>query len=461
MSYNPRDLPTERPSTLDKKGFRVYIHPAEVLGYFRTRRNLVYGFLVFIFLVLPWTQFQGKQTILLDLAQREFTFFGSTFYAHDAPLFFFPVFIFAMLLVFITSVFGRAWCGWACPQTVFIDFIYRKIEKWIEGNHVERKKLDEAPMSVSKFSKRALKWILFFLVSAHIAHSFTAYFVGAKPLLLITLGNPLNNINLFIFVHSLTLLFLFDFGWFREQFCIIMCPYGRFQSVLMDKDSLTVAYNEKRGEPRGKKGPGDCVDCYKCVIVCPTGIDIRNGSQLECIACTACIDACDDVMTRLKLPTGLIGYSSEAELEGKKRKLINWRSGSYLAIILGLSIAFSIILFFRQPVEFKVLRASKAPFSITEEQGQRLVLNHFKLHLTNQTQTLIQIDIVNQHQDSQLLSPEFPLSLSPSKDRWSHIFFKTPIDKFKNKDKIQTQIQLKYKDRTETLKINLLGPQQH
>lgn len=458
MSLNPRDLPTERPSSLDKKGFRVYIHPAEVMGYFRTRRNYVYGFLVFVFLILPWTQFRGKQTILLDLAKREFTFFGSTFYAHDAPLFFFPLFIFVMLLVFITAVFGRAWCGWACPQTVFIDFIYRRIEKWIEGNHVERKKLDEAPLSFTKICKRILKWTLFFVVSSHIAHSFTAYFVGAKALIWTSLGNPMDNLNLFIFVQAMTLLFLFDFGWFREQFCIIMCPYGRFQSVLMDTHSLNVIYDEKRGEPRGKKGPGDCIDCYKCVTVCPTGIDIRRGTQLECIACTACIDACDDVMTKLKRPTGLIGYSSVAEQRGKKRFSINWRSGSYLAILIGLTVTFSLFLIFRQPLEVKALRASQAPYSLTEEAGQRLVVNHFKLHLQNQINSPMQISIQLLQNHTQLLSPEFPLNLEPGKEKWSHVFFKTPVSEFQKRGKIQVQLILSYDGKKEEININLLGP---
>lgn len=459
MSLNPRELPTERPSSFDPKGSRVKIHPADVWGYFRTRRNYVYGFLVFVFLVLPWTKFQGKQTILLNLTQREFTFFGHTFFAHDAPLFFFPLFIFVMILVFVTATFGRAWCGWACPQTVFIDFIYRRIERWVEGNHVERKRLDQAPISWSKFGKRTLKWFLFFLVSSHIAHSFTAYFVGAQSLIWISLEHPFENLNLFIFVQALTLLFLFDFGWFREQFCIIMCPYGRFQSVLMDNKSLNVIYNEKRGEPRGKKGPGDCIDCYKCVIVCPTGIDIRRGTQLECIACTACIDACDDVMTKLKRPTGLISYSSEVEQKGRKRQLINARSGSYLAILSVLVATFTFFLIFRDPVEIKALRASKAPFSLTQEGGQKLVLNHFKLHLLNQTHSPISLEISHSDTTTALLSPEFPLTLEPGKERWSHIFFKTPLDQFIGRDKIQIQIQFKYGEKKEEgVLIHLLGP---
>ena len=458
MSFDPKNLPDERPPSLDAQGFRNFIHPAEVKGFFRKWRTAVYAFLIFLFLVVPWTTYQGKQTILLDLAQREFTFFNSTFYAHDGPLIFFPLFIFVVTLVYITSVFGRAWCGWACPQTVFIDFIYRRIETWIEGNHIKRRKLDAAPMDLNKFIKKSIKWFLFFIVSAHIAHSFTAYFVGAKSLVWITLGSPLEHWALFLFVQFMTLLFLFDFGWFREQFCIIMCPYGRFQSVLMGKDSLAVLYDEKRGEPRGKKSEGDCIDCYKCVNVCPTGIDIRKGVQLECIACTACIDACDDVMEKIKKPKGLIRYSSVAEIdEGKKTNPFNIRSSIYLAVLVGLISVFTIILTRRQPVEIKALRATSAPFQKINENGKTLILNHFRIHLINQSNEVKELRILKSDPKFSIIAPLFPVNIEPGESSWAHVFIKAPVELFKEQKFIKYELNIEGGVK-KTVPLKLLGP---
>ena len=255
MNKDESDIPIyeTRLATTDENGNRVYIHPEDIKGKWKSRRDIFYWFLIFVYLFLPWIYVEKKQWILLNLPKREFHLFGNVFYGHDGPLLLFVILGFVILMAFITSIWGRVWCGWACPQTVFIDAIFRRIEKIVEGNSRKRKALEQAPWSLSKVLKRTLKWILFILVSLHIVHSFLGYFVGTHDLIEITLSSPEKNWTLFITMLTMTGIILFDFGWFKEQFCIIACPYGRFQSVVMDDASMIVAYDKKRGEPRRSK----------------------------------------------------------------------------------------------------------------------------------------------------------------------------------------------------------------
>ncbi|RYG63166.1 cytochrome c oxidase accessory protein CcoG [bacterium] len=319
------ELPKERLSTTDQAGRRIHLYPASVKGYFRDRKRYVHGFLLIVFLTLPWIHVSGRQLLLLDVAHREFFFFGLHFRAHDAPLILFLLLGFTFGIGLVTAIWGRVWCGWACPQTVFIEFLFRRIERLVEGSHRAQRALDERPLDSEKMMKKGLKWFLFVVVSLGISHSFLGYFVGTRELVRMVSSSPLENWTSFLMILVTTGIIAFDFGWFREQFCTIMCPYGRFQSVMMDNHSTIVAYDLKRGEPRRGTAPspsaqGDCVNCLRCVQVCPTGIDIRRGLQMECIACTACIDACDEVMTKVDKPLGLIRYTTERELAGKKTK---------------------------------------------------------------------------------------------------------------------------------------------
>ncbi|MBL7542732.1 MAG: cytochrome c oxidase accessory protein CcoG [Bdellovibrionaceae bacterium] len=389
-------LDPNRLSMIDAHGSRFRIIPAEVRGLWKKRRDLVYAFLIILFLVLPWTRINGEQTILLDIPQRKFALFGITFWAHDAPMIFLILAMFVFGLTLITSLWGRIWCGWACPQTVFIDFIYRRIERWVEGDYIQRRKLDKEDLSVRKAFKLGVKWTLFFLVSSLIAHSFAAYFVGSDLLTQwVYSGDIQAHQTTFLIVLFITAILLFDFGWFREQFCIIMCPYGRFQSVLMDQRSLAVLYDEKRGEPRkGLEKPGqargDCVSCNRCVQVCPTGIDIRKGLQMECIACTACIDACDDIMTKVKKPTGLIKYST---VSGKENKIYKGRQLLYFAVNIFLFVMLLFLVSSRKSIDIAVLRAQEAPYQIIDTANGKKILNHFKLHSKNQHTKDLQLSI--------------------------------------------------------------------
>lgn len=390
-----RELPEDRLGTTAADGSRVYLFTAEVRGRFRALRSRVYDVLLIIFLTLPWVRIGGEPLILLDIPHRKFHIFGLTFWGHDAPMIFLVIVGFVVTIGFVTAVFGRGWCGWACPQTVFIDRVYARIERWVEGDAVARKRLAEAPMNAAKAAKIALKWGLFLAASLAVTHSFLAYFVGTDRLAEMVTRPPAENWTSFMVIVVTTAIILFDFGWFREQFCVIACPYGRFQSVLMDTHSKIVAYDVKRGEPRLQKGvdrerSGDCVSCYRCVQVCPTGIDIRRGVQMECIACTACIDACDEVMGKVGKPKGLIRYDTEAGLEGKPVRHVRTRTVLYGVVIVIAAAALTFVVSQRELVKVNLVRAGENPYQ-TVDSG-RHIINHFKVNVRNQNDFAIGIE---------------------------------------------------------------------
>lgn len=327
-------------SMINDDGSRTQVHPADVQGKFTILRRATAWFLVLIYVALPWIKIGGFPAVFLDLAKREFHFFGMTLLTSDMWLLIFLITGLAFALFVLSSVVGRVWCGWYCPYTVFMEHVYRRVERWIEGDSVKRKKLDKQPWNAEKIFKRGLKWVCYVLISLILANVFLSYFLSIPELWRHMAQGPAAHPKEFIFILAFTGVFTFMFGWFREQFCIILCPYGRFQSALTDDDTVTVAYDYKRGEPRGraKKGEdravGDCVDCKRCINVCPTGIDIRNGIQLECVACSSCIDACNDIMKKLKKPTGLIRYDSLNGIETGKRRVVRPRLFLYAFFML-------------------------------------------------------------------------------------------------------------------------------
>ncbi|PIS11345.1 MAG: cytochrome c oxidase accessory protein CcoG [Bdellovibrio sp. CG10_big_fil_rev_8_21_14_0_10_47_8] len=431
---------------LDEYGHRLFIIPAEIRGFFQRRKKIVHVFLLIVFLLLPWIHLGGHQAIWVDIPGRHFTFFGLSLYAHDAPLIFFVLMILTLSLALLTALVGRAWCGWACPQTVFIETIYRQIETWIEGNYIARRKLRDQDLDLRKIRLGLTKWAAYFVVSSLIAHSFVAYFVGSKNLLTMIEGSPEQNMSYFVFVSLMTLVLMFNFGWFREQFCLIMCPYGRFQSVLMDSHSLTVMYDEKRGEPR--KGQwqegqekGDCVSCQRCVQVCPTGIDIRNGTQFECIACTACIDACDEIMEKVHKPKGLIRYKALTE---KKIQWFRSRVLSYGGLLLISVIALIVLLSVNKPYRIEVLRGKDAPYTIVPMWGKNVVQNHFDVRFESHSQEELQVQIeidgplANQFQ---MIVPENPMRVVAGEKRNLPIFIQAPETIFSGLTQIPLDIR--------------------
>jgi cytochrome c oxidase accessory protein FixG len=403
------ELPETRLGTTDEAGERVYVHPHDVKGKWTSRRKIIYWILIFVYLVMPWVYYKGQQLILLNLPAREFRFFGSTFYGHDGPFLIFFILAFVFLVAFVTSVWGRVWCGFACPQTVFIDAIYRSIERFIEGSGPKRDKLESAPWSTEKVLKRSLKWLLYILVSMHIVHSGIGYFVGTHKLLYITTQSPTSNLYLFILMLSLTLIILVDFAWFREQFCIIACPYGRFQSLVMDENSLVVAYDRERGEPR-KRTPGvvpndlgDCVSCNRCVNVCPTGIDIRDGLQMECIACTMCIDACDEIMRKVGKEENLIRYSTENNDQGVKKSR-SPRVYIYFLLLVITTVGLFASLSNRENLKAQFIRETGAPFQLIASENQ--IVNHFKIKFRYQNEKKLEIVLKSDNSSVEIINPE-------------------------------------------------------
>lgn len=392
-------------STLNNDGSRRWLKPKPSPGRFLNRRRAVAWGLLALFTALPWIKINGHPSILLDLSTRRFYLFGTIFTPTDTLLL-------ALLLVgvfvtifFFTSVLGRVWCGWGCPQTVYMEFVFRPIERFFEGTPGRAKK----GLFQTTGLGTACKWIVYALLAGHLANTFLAYFVGVDNLVIWTFRSPMEHWAPFLVFAVVTALMLFDFGFFREQTCLVACPYGRFQSVLLDRNSLIVSYDRRRGEPRGRRAMnksdgsaggesesgtggsavslpvlGDCIDCRMCVTTCPTGIDIRNGLQMECVHCTQCIDACDSIMDKVHKPRGLIRYASQASIAGQKARLIRPRPIIYAAIICIITTAFVTVLLTRHDLDAKILRQRGQVYTLAAD---GMVSNNVRVRLVNRTNT--------------------------------------------------------------------------
>jgi cytochrome c oxidase accessory protein FixG len=350
--------------TMNVDGSRRVLRPRLSRGRHWRRRLSVAWFLIGLFTMLPYVTVGGKPAILLDVPHRRFTVFGSTFLATDTALLMLLLVGIFVGIFLLTALLGRAWCGWACPQTVYMEFLYRPIERLFEGNRAHQLRLDREGPDWRRVAKNGA----FLVASLLLAHTFLAYFVGVRELSRWVRQSPLEHPAAFVIVAVTTGLMFLDFAWFREQVCLVACPYGRFQSALLDRFSLIVGYDARRGEPRARlKGDraaaGDCIDCSACVTTCPTGIDIRAGLQMECVHCTQCIDACDAVMAKIGKPQGLIRYGSRAELSGEPRRLLRPRVVVYPAILLVVFGLLAVTLAGRESAEVTVLRGLGAPYA--------------------------------------------------------------------------------------------------
>ena len=373
-------------TTIREDGSRLFLHPADARGRFTNARRWSGWVLIAIYLALPWIPVGGHPAVFLDIADRRFHLFGFTLAFQDTWLMFFGITGLGFSLFFVTALLGRVWCGWACPQTVFLEHVYRRVERWIEGDAVKRRQLDAARWSAGKIARRGGKQLIFFAISAVIAHLFLAYYVSIPELWAMMSDAPGEHWAAFVFVFIFTGILYFNFAWFREQLCIVICPYGRLQSVLIDDHSLVIGYDGNRGEPRGKVGTPDagaCIDCNRCVQVCPTGIDIRQGLQIECIGCAACIDACDEVMDKVKRPRGLVRYDSLAGFAGGRTRWMRPRILVYLALLaVGFAVATWALSTVR-PANLAISRIPGAPYFVTTE-GVR---NQFLVRLVNKRDT--------------------------------------------------------------------------
>jgi cytochrome c oxidase accessory protein FixG len=369
-------------TTIRADGSRPYLQPSATRGRFTAARRVVAYALLVLYLSLPWIPVNGHPAVLLDIVDRRFHLLGLTFAAQDMWLLFFVLTGVGFSLIFITALLGRIWCGWACPQTVFLEHVYRPIERWIEGDSVARRALADAPMSWRKLRLRALKHGVYILISAVFTHLYLAYFVSVPEVWHMVSSAPGEHWGVFVFMAAYTGLTYFIFAWFREQVCIVICPYGRIQSALTDDHTLVIGYDARRGEPRGRAGTawaGDCVACSRCVQVCPTGIDIRHGLQMECVGCTACIDACDDVMRRVSRPTGLIRYDSQRGFAGESTRWIRPRTIVYFILLLaGATVAGWAVSTIR-PANFGVTRMTGAPYIVDAAN----VRNQFLVRIVN------------------------------------------------------------------------------
>ncbi len=375
--------------TVDKAGKRVWITPKKTKGKFYNARTWFSLLLLALLFSGPFIRIGGQPLLLLNFFERKFVIFGAPFWPQDFHLFALLLLCFVIFIVTFTAVFGRVWCGWACPQTVFMEMVFRRIEYWIEGDSNKQRKLNAVPMSFSKLFKKTIKHLIFFLIAFVIGNTFMAYIIGSEPWWEIVTQPPTEHFVGFMAVLIFSGIFYFIFAWFREQACVIVCPYGRFQSVLLDKSSIVISYDFKRGEPRGKKSRsytgaklGDCIDCHQCVDVCPTGIDIRNGTQLECVNCTSCIDACDSVMTKIKRPKGLIRFASYNAIKTGDHRKFTPRIFGYSTVLVVLLIIFMAVLLSRKDIETTVLRS---PGTLFQELAGDGYSNIYQFKIINKT----------------------------------------------------------------------------
>jgi cytochrome c oxidase accessory protein FixG len=381
-------------ATINKEGKRAWIYPKKPSGKFYRYRKLLSYLLLTILFVSPFIKINGNQFILLNVLERRFNFFGFPFWPQDFHLVVIMMLIGVVFVILFTVAFGRLFCGWVCPQTIFMEMVFRRIEYWIEGDRGKQMRLDKQVWNAEKIRKRLLKWFIFFIISFLIANVFLAYLIGSDQLIHDITTGPLKNLSTLISLLIFTGVFYFVFAWFREQVCVIACPYGRLQGVLLDNKSIVVAYDHKRGEKeagrakfdkredRSLTGKGDCIDCFQCVHVCPTGIDIRNGTQLECVNCTACIDECDHIMESVNLPKGLIRYASEDNIEKKAKFEFGARLKGYTAVLFILLGVFSGMLFLRNDVEARILRL---PGQLYEHKDNNMISNVYTYKLVNKT----------------------------------------------------------------------------
>ncbi len=386
-------------STIGEDGSRLWVYPKQPKGVLYSFRKLTSFILLAILFVIPFIKINGDPLLLFNVLERKFIIFGVMFYPQDFHLFVLSMIAFIVFVVLFTVIFGRIFCGWICPQTIFMEFLYRPIEYWIEGNNNQQRKLDESPLNFNKFWRKGLKHFIFFLISFITAHFFLAYITGIDHVLELISDGPKTHIAGFAALIIFSVVHYFVFAKLREQVCIIICPYGRMQGVLLDRNSIVITYDYKRGEPRGKYNPleerksngkGDCVECGSCQAVCPTGIDIRNGTQLECINCTACIDACNSVMRRVKKPEGLIRYASERTIADKTKLKFNIRILFYSVVLTGLLSLIVFLFSIRTYIESTILRQKGTMF---QEYDSLHYSNIYMIQVINKTRKTLQVDL--------------------------------------------------------------------
>ncbi len=457
--------------TLTEEGKRSWVYPKKPSGIlYEYRKYVSYVLLVFL-LAAPFIKINGNQFLMFNVLERRFNIFGFPFWPQDFYLFVIIMLIGVIFVALFTVAFGRVFCGWICPQTIFMEMVFRRIEYWIEGDRGKQIRLDKQEWNAEKIRKKGFKWTVFLIISFIIANVFLAYIIGSDRLLLYILDGPLAHLSTLLSLIIFTSVFYFVFAWFREQVCIIVCPYGRLQGVLLDTKSIVVAYDHKRGEKeegrakfkknedREASGKGDCIDCFQCVNVCPTGIDIRNGTQLECVNCTACIDACNEMMVAVDLPKGLIRLASEENIEKKTKFKFTPRLKGYTAVLFILVSLLAGMLFLRSDIEANIFRL---PGQLYEHKEGSIISNVYTYKLLNKTSKdfeNIHFELVSHKGNIKTVKSDLKVPARGMAE--GTLFIEIDQNALKNeKDKIEIEV---YSGDVliETTKTNFLGPRSY
>lgn len=473
-------------ATVDKHGKRIWLYPKKPKGRFTNARNYVSWILLAILFGLPWIKVNGDPIMLFNVIDRKFIVMGLHFGPQDLYLFVLAMLTFMIFIALFTVVFGRLFCGWVCPQTIFMENVYRKIEYFIEGDANAQKRLNKGPWTTQKYFKKILKHIIFFFIAVLIANTFLSYIIGVDEVKKIILEPISMHVSGFIAMLIFSAIFYGVFAWMREQVCVAVCPYGRMQGVLLDESSIVVAYDYLRGEPRGKikkkkalkKNPlkdiqnkitaqpetiiaesspiklGDCIDCKLCVQVCPTGIDIRNGTQLECVNCTACIDACDEVMEKINRPLGLIRYDSEKGIREGNKKIITPRVLAYSAVLALLILIQGFLLTQRTDVDVLLLRA---PGTLYQEIDDTYIRNVYNYQIRNNSSKILPVDLRLKGVEGKIKFVGAPPMTKKNGNTKGVLFLDYPIGKVKES---KTEVEIEVIVEGEIMKVvttNLLG----
>ncbi len=460
-------------ATVTEEGKRAWIFPKKPSGRYYDRRKIVSYFLLGFLFAAPFIKINGNQFLMFNVLERRFNIFGFPFWPQDFHLFVISMIIGVIFVTLFTVGFGRIFCGWICPQTIFMEMVFRRIEYWIDGDRNKQRKLDRQKWDAEKIRKRLLKWFIFLVISFLIANIFLAYLIGSDKLLRYVSDGPMAHLGTLFPLIIFTGLFYFVFAWFREQVCIIACPYGRLQGVLLDNKSIVVAYDHRRGEgENGRKkfrknedrealGHGDCIDCLQCVHVCPTGIDIRNGTQLECVNCTACIDECDHIMDSINLPRGLIRYASEDNIEQKKKFEFTPRLKGYTAVLVILIGVLIGMLLLRNDVEARVLRL---PGQLFERKAENVISNVFTYKLVNKTTdtiTDVSFKIRNYNGEIKLVSTNDEVFVPAQGLAEGTLFIEIKQNELKgDKNKLMIDVYSN-EELIETTTVSFLGPRSY